>query len=409
MIVRRYLLWARTAGAGQRAAAISFLAEAWLRSDMSPDERREADTAMLSALDDASPLVRRALAETLCAERAPRAIVLGLVQDQPDIAALMLAHSPVLTDADLVDAAAVGGELVQVSIAQRQDLSIGAAAALAEVGCAHAVAAMLSNPAATIAERTVLRAAERFGAEPCVREALLKRYDLPIAIRHRLAAEVAGALRGWLSGLDLMRPERAERITRDAGEKVAVRLAAEAGRSARSERELAGLVAHLRATRQLTPGLILRSMLAGETALAEAALADLAGVPLARAADILHDRRGHGVAALCRKARIPENLIPAFTAAAEAVREIGAPASESERARIARRIIERVLIACVASDAVDHDALMALLRRFEAEAAREEAQEIAQSLADDAALAALLEIDPELIALDEPAHERQAA
>jgi hypothetical protein len=77
------------------------------------------------------------------------------------------------------------------------------------------------------------------------------------------------------------------------------------------------------------------------------------------------------------------------------------------RATTARRIIERVLIACEASEVVEHEALMALLRRFEAEAAREEAQEIAQSLADEAALTALLEIDPELTILTEP--ERRAA
>ncbi len=314
MIISRYLLWSRTAGAAERAAALGMLAQAWLRSDLSPQERREAETAMLASLDDPSPLVRRELAETLAAERAPRAVVLGLAQDQPDIAALMLAHSPVLTDADLVDAVAVGDELAQTAIARRADLSIGAAAALAEVGCAPAVATMLANPAANVAARAVERSAERFGADPAVREALLARDDLPAAIRQRLAAEVAGVLRGWLSGLDLMRRERAERITREAGEKAAVTLAAAAARGPLAERELTGLVAYLRQSRQLTPGLILRSMLSGETALAEAALASLAGVPLSRAADIIHDRRSAGVAALCRKSGVPEHLIPAFAA-----------------------------------------------------------------------------------------------
>jgi hypothetical protein len=51
---------------------------------------------------------------------------------------------------------------------------------------------------------------------------------------------------------------------------------------------------------------------------------------------------------------------------------------------------------------------MALLRRFEAEAAREEAMETARLLADDAALAALLEIDPHLTLLaDDGIADRQ--
>jgi len=51
------------------------------------------------------------------------------------------------------------------------------------------------------------------------------------------------------------------------------------------------------------------------------------------------------------------------------------------------------------ADEAENAPLMALLRRFEAEAAREEAQEAARAMADSAALAALLEIDPELTLL----------
>jgi hypothetical protein len=54
-------------------------------------------------------------------------------------------------------------------------------------------------------------------------------------------------------------------------------------------------------------------------------------------------------------------------------------------------------------------ALMALLRRVDAEAARLEATEIAGSLADDAALAFLIETDPELLVELDVLDLRQAA
>ena len=61
-------------------------------------------------LDDPSPLVRRALADALAASpSAPPAIVLALAADQPQIAAPVLALSPLFVDADLVDAVATGG------------------------------------------------------------------------------------------------------------------------------------------------------------------------------------------------------------------------------------------------------------------------------------------------------------
>ncbi len=396
MIVRRFLLWARTASTADRAAGAHALARAYIQSPMTIEDRREAETAMLSLLDDPSAPVRRALAEALAGEEAPRAVILGLAQDQPDIAALVLMASPVLTVADLVDAVAIGGELAQSAVAMRRDVGVALAAALIEVGSAEAVRVLLRNAEATIAPSSIERAAERLGNVPAIREALLAHPDLPAAIRHQIAVSVAESLSSWAGGCGLMSPERAERIARESSEKVALSLART---SEGFEAELMALIAHLRRSHRLTPSLILRSLLTGETALAEAALADLAGLPLARASAIIHDRRSAGVAALCRKAQIPAALLPAFVAAVEAVREIGAPASEAARAATSRRIIERVLIVCDMADEAENAPLMALLRRFEAEAAREEAQEAARAMADSAALAALLEIDPELTLL----------
>jgi uncharacterized protein (DUF2336 family) len=398
VIVRRFLLWARTASAGDRAEGARALAQAYLHGAMAPEDRREAETAMLSLLDDPSALVRRALAEVLATQQAPRAVILGLAQDQPDIAALVLMASPMLTEADLVDAVAIGGELAQSAVAMRADVGVALAAAIVEVGTPVAVRTLLGNHAAMISSTTLQRAADRLGSEPSVREALLARDELPASIRHQIALEVAQSLSAWAGSCGFMSPERAERVARESSEKVALDLAQ---RSDGFEAELMALIAQLRRSNRLTPGLILRSLLTGETALAEAALGDLAGMPLSRAASILHDRRGSGVSALCRKAQIPAVLVPAFVAAVEAVREIGAPRTPSARAATMRRIVERVLIACEAGDEADNAALMALLRRYEAEAAREEAQEAARMLADDAALAALIEIDPELLLLQD--------
>ncbi len=402
MIVRRFLLWARTATVTDRAAGVRMLAEAYCRSPMTEDDRRDAETAMLALLDDPSAMVRRALAEGLAAEQAPRSVILGLAQDQADIAAIVLAVSPMLCEADLVDAAAVGDELMQSVIARRSDIEAPLAAALVEVACPAAVALLVGNPLAEIADVTLQRAADRLGDDPVVREALLDRPDLPTCIRHQLALQVAASLSRWVGVCGLMSKERTERVMRESSEKVAVRLATRtlASPAPIMEAELGGLIDQLRRSNLLTPGLILRSLLSGETALAEAALAHLAGVPLARAADILHDRRGGGVAALCRKAQLPAALVPAFVSAFAALREIGAPLTEAARASVSRRITERVLIACDSSDEVENASLMALLRRFEADAAREEAFDIAQGLADDAALTALRAVDPELTLLE---------
>ena len=72
-------------------------------------------------------------------------------------------------------------------------------------------------------------------------------------------------------------------------------------------------------------------------------------------------------------------------------------------AQLSRLMIERVLSACGDLPPEEAGKLMALLRRFEAEAARDEARRVAEALADEAALAAVLEHAPERCSRYEPA------
>ena len=152
MIVRDFLDWVRTAPASERAEATSALARAYLYSDLSPDDLAAAEGAMLMLLDDPSPLVRRALADALAASpSAPPAIVMALAADQPQIAAPVLALSPLFVDADLVDAVATGGGAVQAAIASRAALPCSVAAAIAEVGTAESCLLLAENRDADIA------------------------------------------------------------------------------------------------------------------------------------------------------------------------------------------------------------------------------------------------------------------
>ena len=158
MIVRHFLQWVRTAEAAERAEATSALARAYLYSELSQDDRIAAEGAMIMLLDDPSPLVRYALADALGSSAdAPAPVMHALVNDQPDIANVVLERSPLLLDSDLVDAIAVGGADVQCAIARRAYLPRSVAAALAEVGSPEACLTLIENPGADIALFTVDR------------------------------------------------------------------------------------------------------------------------------------------------------------------------------------------------------------------------------------------------------------
>ena len=114
--LRRLMIWMRGQGAELRGEAISALARAFLFSALPDAVRGDVMLALTGALDDPSTIVRRALAEAMAsAEDAPRHIVLALANDQAEVARVVLARSPLLLDAELVDCAAVGDVEAQVA------------------------------------------------------------------------------------------------------------------------------------------------------------------------------------------------------------------------------------------------------------------------------------------------------
>jgi uncharacterized protein (DUF2336 family) len=370
MIVRQFLQWLHTAPSGVRAEATGALARAYLYSDMTDSDRLAAEGAMTMLLDDPSPLVRRALADVFAAsEYAPANVVHALACDQPDVAGPILHRSPLLLDADLVEAVAGGETVRQAAVAMRKLLPCSVAAAIAEVGCAEACLILLENRHAEIVPFSLDRIVERHGHLAAIRVALLARSDLPAPTRQALVLKLSQTLAHFVTSRAWLAPDRAQRITREACEKATVALAAQS-----PETEVRPLIRHLCESGQLNAGLILRSLLSGNVEFFEEALAELAQVPLARVAGIVHDRRGASFRALYEKAGLPASTFLAFREALEAMREDGFSHEIGGASRLKRRIIERALTRCEGEAPDEIEPLLTLLRRFAAEAAREEAR-----------------------------------
>jgi uncharacterized protein (DUF2336 family) len=213
------------------------------------------------------------------------------------------------------------------------------------------------------------RIVARFGHLAAIREVLLGREDLPAATRQALVVKLSETLAEFVTSREWLAEDRARRITREACEKATIALAADS-----HENEVRPLIRHLRESGQLTAGLILRSLLSGHTGLFEEALADLAQVPLTRVVGIVHDRRGAGFRALYDKAGLPASTFPAFREALEAMREEGFMFEPGSASRLKRRIVERTLTRCEGEAPDQIEPLLTLLRRYAAEAAREEAR-----------------------------------
>jgi uncharacterized protein (DUF2336 family) len=409
MIVRQFLQWVRQAPPGERAEATSALARAYLYSDLSADDLAAAEGAMIMLLDDASPLVRRAMAEAFAsAEGAPQIVVHALASDQPDVALPILAHSPLLVEDDLVDLIATGDTVVQVAIAGRQFLTRGLAAAIAEVGSAEACLTLLENPELDAAPFSLDRIIERFGHLAPIRENLMARDDLSMAMRHALLTKLSQTLAGFVAARHWLGPEHAEFTTREACEKATVALAADT-----SYDEVGALVQHLRQTGQLTAGMLLRALLSGNVVFFEEALAELSGMSIDRVTAYIHDKSISGFRALYREAGLPDVAYPAFREALSSMRAGLLVGEQGGASRLKRRMVERVLGACMGERSEGTASLLALLRRFSVEAAREEARLFCDDLVAEADIVAADQsyaaAEPVLIADEQSCTEMELA
>jgi uncharacterized protein (DUF2336 family) len=310
-------------------------------------------------------------------------VVQALAADQYDVAQPLLEFSPLLSDDDLIELIATGKPDVQATIAGRPILSRALAAAIAEIGTAEACLILLENSDACLALFSVDRIVERFGHLAPIRENLLARDDIPMRTRQSLLSKLSKTLAGFVAARQWLGPDHAEDAAREACEKATVALAADT-----PYEEIGALVVHLRESGQLTAGMTLRALLSGNVVLFEEALAELSGMPIDRVTSYIHDRSVSGFRALYRKAELPEMAYPAFREALAALREGVLVGEQGGAARLKRGMVERVLDACAAMRDETMAPLIALLRRFAVEAAREEARLFCDDLVADGALVA---------------------
>jgi uncharacterized protein (DUF2336 family) len=368
-ILPNFVGWLQDAPPEQRAGAADALARAFLHADIADDVREEMEAAMTLLLDDPAPEVRFSLADALAESKAaPRHIILSLATDRLETAELVLSQSPVFTDDELVDLVAESGDLLQLVIASRPNVSHCVCAAIAEIGCLAACQMLLDNGGAGLTGFALKRIAERFADDPGVIDSLTMRPGLPPEVRQILARRRSRDLLPVMSG----REGTTADFARDACDQATVAIAANLEAA-----DLLPFVEHLRATEQLTASLILRAISAGNVTFFEAALAVLARMPLARVQSLVRTRRMAGVKAAYRRAGLPLGAFEAFWVALDVWHGFDPQAGAAERFRFVRTLVDRVLARYQSVTDGELGQLASMLRRFAAEAARLAARDLA--------------------------------
>ena len=351
------------------------LARAYGRSRIAQPDRRAAEMAMIFLLDDPAPQVRLALAEELAdSETAPRAVILPLAEDQPEIAAHVILRSPLLTDADLVDIAARGGASTRMLIAHRAFVSRPVSAALAEIGDVPDILALLDNEGAAFSRRSLARIAHRFGDDADIRARLLDREDLPSDARHALVERIGEALAGFSLIRAAVGTDRIDRITREACDIATIGMAGEVVPA-----EMPALVEHLRVAGRLTPVFLMHALCTGRVEFFAAAIVNLSGQAERRVRSILSDGREAAVRALYEAAGLGRDVSALFAEATLLWRR------EAKSGEGDASVPERLLAQVRGNGSASCDAMLDLVERLAIAEQRQTARSYALIAARDAA------------------------
>jgi uncharacterized protein (DUF2336 family) len=288
---------------------------------------------------DVELTVRSALSASLrAARRLPHDVATRLANDVEVVALPILADSPVLTEGDLVELVGSGSSRKQEAIAGRGDVSPAVADAVSRQGSEDAVAALLANAKAHIAEASLGIAIDRFADSDRVKTTMVHRAGLPVTIAERLVAVVSENLQSYLVRHHDLPIKLATDIVLQSRERATL-----AYTPGSDERELERLVRQMHRKQRLTPFLVLRAICVGDLAFFEMAMAVMAGIPVANARTLIHDAGLQGLVSLYEQTGLPPRLLPAVRVALGVVRGTELDGGERDKERFRSRVITRIL------------------------------------------------------------------
>jgi uncharacterized protein (DUF2336 family) len=325
--------------------------------DLAPTETRLALEIVRILARDVEEKVRGSVSRGLRnSPYLPRDVAQKLADDIDSVALPLLTDSLIFTDEDLIRIVRAGSASKQEAIASRQNLREPVSESLIMHADEPIIAVLMGNRTASIGEQSLHHAIARFPGSDRVKQAMVARHSLPITVSERLVALVSEELQQHLVQAHALSPGIAADIVLRSREQAITHLSVGS-----SENELARMIAQMEANGRLTPTLMLRALCTGDIAFFEVALAVKGNVPIANAQILIHEPSRRGLAALYRKAVMPDTLFDAVRTAVDVVDETGFDGNARDVERFRARVIIRILTLTSSVDAADADYLISKL------------------------------------------------
>jgi len=337
-----------------RAVVAAKVAANLISPGLTDSARRIAEDIVRLLAKDVAVIVRAAVSHSLRhATRMPRDLAHQLADDVDAVALAFIVDSPVLDDELLLLVLEHASPAKQDAIARRRSVSGQVSGALVKTGSELAVAALMRNHGARIAEASLQEAVDRFSSSDPVHTGMIGREALPVAVAVRLVHLVSERLRWILVSHHQLPPDVAAGIVLNGRERAIIQIGREA-----EQKELVETLAAMQGRQELTPSLLVRAVCMGDTEFFECALAVMARVKVRAAGVLIHDRGELGMKSLWEKAGMPPRLLAAIRAAVQVADSTELDGRERDAERYRVRVMTRILTQCDGFDPDDVDWLL---------------------------------------------------
>jgi uncharacterized protein (DUF2336 family) len=283
-------------------------------------------------------------------------VAVKLANDIDKVALPILSESQVLTPEDLIDLVRSSPVNKQRAIAGRNNLPETVSEVIMDQAEEGAVSALLENATATIGTGGYSRALDRFSGSETIKEKIVLRDTLPLAISERLVSMVSERLGRRLVARHELSSSLATNIVMRSREATTLKYT-----FGRSEMELLELARDMQRHARLTPFLILQALCLGDLGFFVVGMAVRAGVPICNARTLITDGGPNGLRALFDRASLPERLFPAIRVAVDVVRGLPYDGAIEELDAYRARVLERILTQFEAFDPAELNYLMGKL------------------------------------------------
>lgn len=297
-----------------RAATMLRVGVAYGADELVESEQALAVEIIRAILPEVELNLRCRLAESLQnSAHLDRGLAIQLAKDVIDVATPILAHSPVLTDADLVEIISAASPAHIRAVTQRATLSSAVTGAIIQYGDEPAVLRIAANSNAAINADGLHRILNRFPDHNRLNETLSHRPALPLAIVERLATVVTGKILERLIQRYALPAQRVSSILHHSREHFL--LTSMGGHLAEELRDFAE---RLEENGLLSGSLVLRALAIGQFAFLLQALSVKSGIAIGNIRKLMSDDGGNGQEQLFLKCHLPDSYRRLFVQLAQA-------------------------------------------------------------------------------------------